>query len=159
MKRLVFLWAVVLIGVLCTNWMVGCRDDVVVPFPPDIRGNYEGIYSMRVQGPNDSYDSLREQLIEFRFSASTYMMTMDPSLVDDERVFCDVLGDYELGTGVVMETTDSNLTNELCNENWAPGGAFSLDQTSDTTRLTQVTTDAQSGVITTTTFRLVNSNP
>ena len=154
MKRFLFLWAVVLIGVVCTSWITGCRDDVVVPFPPDVRGDYTGIYSMRVEGPNDAFDSLREQLITFRFTQTTYTMFMDAGIDEADRVFCDVLGDYELGTGVAMETTDSNLTQGLCNQNWVPYGAFSLDQTSDTTRLTQVITDSV-GNVTTTLLKLV----
>jgi hypothetical protein len=68
-------------------------------------------------------------------------MFMDGSVEETQRIFCDVMGDYDLGTGVVMTTTDSNLTRATCTEGWCPQGAFSLDQTTDTTRLTRIYTD------------------
>jgi len=156
MKRSVFLWAVVLIGVVCTGWMAGCRDDVTVPFPPDIRGNYEGIYSWRITSTTS--DTLMEQLVTFRFTATTFTMIMDGSVEEPQRIFCDVMGDYDLGTGVEMETTDSNLTRATCTETWCPEGAFSLDQTTDTTRLTRIYTDDDGSQVTVR-LRLVAKTP
>ncbi|MEW5796612.1 MAG: hypothetical protein AB1772_09655 [Candidatus Zixiibacteriota bacterium] len=135
MKRAVWLWAAGLILTLAAALVVSCRDDVYVPFPPSINGNYTGIYKFTEIHNTVDTQIDTSQLIEFMFRKPDYSMDMDGSIAESSRVFCDVLGTYVLGNGVAMTITDSNYTRGVCTQYWGPGGYFSLDQTTDTTRL------------------------
>ena len=135
MKRSVSIWVVLLAIALAASWIVSCRDDVEVPFPPSVVGNYTGIYHfVEIQNGVDTVIDTT-QLIEFTFRQAEFSMDIDGSIPESLRVFCDVLGEYELGNGIDMTITDSNYTRGVCTQYWAPGGYFGLDQTTDTMRL------------------------
>ena len=135
MKRAVWLWAAGLILTLVAALVVSCRDDVNIPLPPSINGNYTGVYRFTEihNGIDTQIDT--SQFIEFMFRKPDYSMDMDGSIPEELRVFCDVLGTYTLGNGVAMTITDSNYTRGVCTQYWGPGGSFNLDQTTDTVRL------------------------
>lgn len=135
MKRSVSIWVILLAMALASSWILSCRDDVEVPFPPSLIGNYTGIYQFVEihNGVDTIWDTT--QYIEFIFRQSEYSMDIDGGIPESLRVFCDVLGEYELGNGVDMGITDSNYTRGVCTQYWGPGGYFSLDQTSDTVRM------------------------
>lgn len=141
MKRSVSFWVVLLIMALVASWAVSCRDDIEIPYPPTIRDYYTGIYHfVQIENGVDTiWDT--SQLIEFRFEKEVYVMDMDGSIPESLRVFCDILGEYELGNGVDMIIIDSNYTRGVCTQYWGPGGYFGLDQTSDTMRLLRDHTD------------------
>ena len=148
MFRAASLWAMVLVLVLAASLIVSCRDDVEVPLPPSINGNYVGIYHMVeiVNSVDTNIDTT--QAIEFMFRKPDFSMDIDPMIPESLRVFCDVLGTYVLGNGVTMTVTDSNYTRGVCTEYWAPGGFFNLDQTTDTVRLKfDVTTNVDGDLV------------
>ena len=135
MKRSVSIWVILLVMVFTSSWILSCRDDVVIPFPPSIVGNYTGIYQfVEIQGSVDTVVDTT-QLIEFIFRKTVFSMDIDGSIPESLRVFCDVQGEYELGNGVDMTITDSNYTRGVCTQYWGPGGYFSLDLTTDTVRM------------------------
>ena len=135
MKRSVSIWVLLLVAALAASWVVSCRDDVEVPYPPSVVGNYTGIYHyVEIQNGVDTVVDTT-QLIEFTFRTDEYKMDIDGSIPESLRVFCDVIGDYELGNGVEMVITEPNYTRGVCTEDWGPGGYFGLDQTSDTMRM------------------------
>ena len=135
MKRSVSIWVVLLVVVLASSWILSCRDDVEVPFPPSVIGNYTGIYQfVEIENGVDTVIDTT-QLIEFTFRQTGYTMDIDGSIPESLRVFCDIQGEYELGNGVDMTIIDSNYTRGVCTQYWSPGGYFSLDQTSDTVRM------------------------
>jgi len=142
MKRSVSFWIILLVLAMVASWVVSCRDDIEVPFPPSINGNYTGIYRfIEIENGVDT-NTDTTQLVEFRFRTGDYSMVMDGSIAESLRVFCDVLGEYELGNGVDMEITDSNFTRGVCTQYWGPGGYFGLDQTTDTMRMLNDFTDS-----------------
>jgi len=135
MKKSVSIWVLLLVLVFTSSWILSCRDDVVIPFPPSVVGNYTGIYQfVEIQGGVDTVVDTT-QLIEFVFRKAVFSMDIDGSIPESLRVFCDVQGEYELGNGVDMTITDSNYTRGVCTQYWGPGGYFSLDLTTDTVRM------------------------
>jgi hypothetical protein len=146
MKKVVVFWMAVLLLSFVASLVVSCRDDIEVPFPPSIRGSYDGVYHyMEI---HDGVDTVIDttQCVVFVFRAEEYSMDMCGEVLEPLRVFCDVLGTYELGNGVAMTITDPNYTRGVCTEDWGPGGTFGLDQTTDTLKLLHDSTDTQSGI-------------
>ncbi len=155
MKKSVSIWVILLVAMFASSWVLSCRDDVEVPFPPSIVGNYTGIYQfIEIHGGVDTVVDTT-QLIEFQFRQNEYIMDMDGTIPESTRVFCDVMGEYTLGNGVEMSITDSNYTRRVCTGYWSPGGYFSLNLTSDTVRLFSDFTDT-AGVQMIRSLRLVN---
>ena len=145
MKKVVVLWVAVLLLSLVAGLVVSCRDDVEVPLPPSIRGSYEGIYRhIEVQNGTDTVTDTT-QCVVFFFRKDEYSMDMCSEIPESLRVFCDVLGTYELGNGVAMTITDPNYTRGVCTEDWGPDGTFGLDQTTDTLKLLHDSIETQSG--------------
>jgi hypothetical protein len=141
MKKSVSFWVVLLSMTMVASWMVSCRDDKDVPFPPSINGNYTGIYHyLEIEsGIDTQFDTT--QFVDFQFRSGDYTMEMDGTIAESLRVFCDVQGEYVLGNGVEMVITDSNFDRKVCTQYWGPGGYFGLDQTSDTMRMLSDFTD------------------
>lgn len=156
MKRSITVWVVLLAIALASSWIVSCRDDVEVPFPPSVVGNYTGIYRF-VEIANEVDTNIdTTQLVEFTFRSDEYSMVIDGSIAESLRVFCDVIGEYELGNGVDMTILDSNFTRGVCTQYWGPGGYFSLDQSSaDTMRMLNDKVDS-TGLRRIRSLRLVN---
>jgi hypothetical protein len=145
MFRAVSLWMTILVAVLAVSLIVSCRDDVVVPLPASINGNFVGTYRLiRIENSVDTQIDT-SQMIEFSFRKPDFSMDIDPEITESLRVFCDVLGTYTLGTGVTMTVTDSNYTQNVCNESWVPDGYFSLDQTTDTLKLLRDSSGTDNG--------------
>ena len=155
MNRVVGFWVILLLLAFAVSLFVSCRDDVLVPFPPSLQGNYKGIYTYEKIDETNQIDSTYEQLIRWRFTSVEYQMRKDSSIAESLRVFCDVDGDYEIGTGVEMTLTDGNVKRSVCTEDWGPDGAFSLVSGEDTVRLQQIITDQQSGLVQKRLIRLV----
>jgi len=145
MIRAVGFWVIVLILAIVASVVVSCRDDVNVPLPPSINGNYTGLYRFVqiVNGVDTQIDT--SQIIEFTFRKPNFSMDMDGSIAESLRVFCDVLGTYVLGNGVTMTITDPNYTRGVCTEDWGPQGYFGLDQTTDTLKLLHDSTYSSGG--------------
>jgi hypothetical protein len=135
-----------LVLVLVASLIVSCRDDIEVPLPPSINGNYVGIYHlMEIENSVDTITDTT-QAVEFTFRKPDFSMDIDPAIPESSRVFCDVLGTYVLGNGVTLTVTDSNYTRGVCTEDWAPGGFFQLDQTTDTLKLRHDVTTMVGGI-------------
>jgi hypothetical protein len=145
MKRVLLLWVAVLLLSFVASLVISCRDDIEVPFPPSINGDYAGIYHYVeiCNGVDTATDTT--QCIVFRFRKPEFSMDMCADIAESLRVFCDVLGEYELGNGVSMNILDSNYTRGVCTQYWGPGGTFGLDQTTDTLKLLHDSTDSESG--------------
>ena len=140
MNRVVGFWVVLLLLTFAASMFVSCRDDVVVPYPPSLLGNYKGIYSYQKVDDANQIDSTYEQPIRWRFTSAEYQMRKDSTIAESLRVFCDVDGSYEIGTGVEMTLEDGNVSRSVCTEDWGPDGVFSLFNSGDTVRLQQYTT-------------------
>ncbi|MBU0982778.1 MAG: hypothetical protein KKA42_02840 [candidate division Zixibacteria bacterium] len=146
MKKIASLWILLLVLALVGSVYVGCRDDITVPFPATLVGDYEGLYSYTGHiGSSD--DSTIERPITMRFTKNDYDMNVDSSKVVGDRVFCDVDGIYRLENGIYMDHPDSatyngNVTNKTCTPEFNPYGYWSLDQSDpDTVRINQIGTD------------------
>jgi hypothetical protein len=145
MIRAVSLWMTILVLLLVVSLIVSCRDDVVVPLPASINGNYQGTYRLvRIMNVVDTQIDT-SQTVEFSFRKPEFSMDISADIAESLRVFCDVLGTYMLGTGVTMTVIDSNYTRGVCTESWGPDGSFSLDQTTDTLKLTHDSSYSESG--------------
>ncbi|RKX23732.1 MAG: hypothetical protein DRP45_09815 [Candidatus Zixiibacteriota bacterium] len=144
MNRFLRFWIVLLVLTMVISILVGCRDDIVVPPPASLIGLYEGTYTYReICGIDTNWDTT--QLVTMRFTNTSYSMMMDAIVPDTERVFCDVMGDYELVGGCKLEQTDSNLTNMVCTPRQNPKGSFGInfaDSVGDIMRLFHDSTDA-----------------
>lgn len=145
MKKVLSAWMATLLVSLTAAVVVSCRDDIEVPFPPSINGDYEGVY--RFIEICNGVDTVTDttQCVIFRFRKPEYSMDMCGDIAESLRVFCDVLGEYVLGNGVEMNILDSNYTRGVCTQYWGPGGTFGLNQTTDTLRLLHDSTDAEGG--------------
>ena len=125
-----------LVGLLVLAMLVltACSEDKVIPPNDDssIVGNYTGIYQYTEIHSGDDTIIDTTQLIELTFRQQEYSMSIDTSIPDSLRVFCDVTGTYELGNGINMSIADSNYTRGVCPAHWGLGGLFSLDQSGDT---------------------------
>ena len=135
-----------LVGLLVLAMLVltACSEDKVIPPNDDssIVGNYTGIYQYtEIQNGVDTVIDTT-QLIELTFRQQEYSMSIDTSIPDSLRVFCDVTGTYELGNGINMSIADSNYTRGVCPAHWGLGGFFSLSQTTDTLRMLNDMTDS-----------------
>ena len=145
MKGSVSFWVILLALALIASLVVGCRDDVTVPFPPTINGNYNGIYSvMRIENVVDTTVDT-SQLVDCVFRSGDFVMVKEGGIPESLRVFCDVEGEYELGNGIEIEITDPNFTRGVCTEDWGPEGYFGLDQTTDTMRMLHDITSDENG--------------
>lgn len=143
MKRSLGLWVILVLLVSTLTWVVGCRNDIEVPFPPTLLGLYEGIYSyVEIQNGIDTIVDT-SQLVTFKFGDEFYLMTKDETIPDSLRVFCDIEGDYGLDNGVQLTITDPNRTRGVCTFEHNPFGSFGLDQTSDTIRMRHDSTDKE----------------
>jgi hypothetical protein len=137
--------------------LVACEHDCIDcgGLPPSVVGNYTGIYSYtRVQAGIDTVVDTT-QLIDFVFRQNEFSMSMNAGIPNSLRVFCDVVGTYELGNGAELNITDSNFTRNVCPRDWGPSGYFKLEQTSDTVHLSNQGADT-SGVWHKRYLRLVN---
>ena len=109
-------------------WSLGCRDDVFVPFPEDLAGDYTGYYSLlQIEGVDTVVDTT--QMVDFRFTTASYNMKFILP-TEEIRFFCDAAGLYELENGVQFMEEDPNLTNKVCTPDNNPTGSFGLDQSS-----------------------------
>jgi len=108
--------------------LLGCPDpdDTVGSPPASLIGLYEGTYTYReICGVDTNRNST--QAIIMRFTNTSYSIVMDTTVQDTERVFCDVMGEYELIGGCNFMQTDSNLTNMICTPHQNPYGSFGVD--------------------------------
>ncbi len=139
MKRFASFWIVLLVFALAGSVYLGCRDDILVDEPRSLVGQYEGTYHYYEQDPLTPEDTTDvEQPITFRFTQNTYQLRVDTTQVSsEERIFCDVDGDYELTTGVELEITNPLVTPAICFQSYGPEGYFTLDLTTDTVKLSQ----------------------
>lgn len=167
MKK-VLTFIVVLAGVSTSAWIISCRNDVIVPDPPTLIGDYKGIYSyLELDGVDTVV--VKGQYITMRFTSSFFQMrwdeTVNLALYPDTvktRNFCDIDGDYTLNNGVQFIVLDSSTTPVVCRESQNPYGSFALDQsrveTIDTTYMNQILQDPVSGNQLRRTIRLVANN-
>ena len=137
MNRFASLWLVLLLVAISIAWFVGCRDDVTVPYPPELIGKYTGLYTYVeiTNGIDTIVDTT--QVITFTFWTEEYQMMMDTGISEDDRVFCDVAGEYDIENRVELIQTDSNLTRRVCTFSHNPFGSFGLVIDPDTVRLLQ----------------------
>ena len=145
MLRAVSLWATILVLALTASLIVSCRDDIEVPLPPTINGNYVGTYHYVQIENNVDTQVDTTQAVEFTFRKPELSMDIESTIPESLRVFCDVLGTYALGNGVEISVTDSNYTRGVCTQGWCPDGYFSLDQTTDTLKLYHDVTTTTAG--------------
>lgn len=114
--------------------LAGCPKPGEPPPPPTINGEYAGTYRfIQIEnGVDTTIDST--QGIHFLLSNGDYILSIG-NLPDSLRTFCDIIGTYELGSGVTFSVVDSASTRGVCPPNYGFGGSFGLDQSIDTLRL------------------------
>jgi hypothetical protein len=119
-----------------------CRKDIVLVEPDTIRGEYIGEISYKVGTQREE-----KQFITWRFTDIAFNMWYDEERDIEEngegasRKFCDVQGDYTLGSGVDIDTSWTTSL-EICDETRNPSGTFALDRSTDTLRMTQYDSEA-----------------
>lgn len=140
MKKRAYLLLAIFVITLAASWLVSCRDDVFVPYPPSVIGRYEGLYTYT--GVQNGRDTVIEHPIKWVFTSSTFDMDVDTTLLATPRIICDALGQYDLSSGVSLDSVNLNVKNDQCNPDLGPTDRFSLDQSDpDTMRLRQIGTD------------------
>lgn len=119
--------AVFLLLLVVLAWAIGCRDDVIVPFPETLIGDYTGTISlMQIDGVDTVTDTTNE--VTVRFTNKTYVLKVVAE--DDLLYFCSSSGDYTLENGVLFVENEDNLDAQVCTPDDNPRGFFGLDQTS-----------------------------
>jgi len=119
--------AVFLLFSIVLIWGIGCRDDVNVPFPETLIGDYEGTMSlMQIDGVDTVTDTTNQ--VTMRFTNKTYVLKVVAE--DDVLYFCSSSGDYTLENGVLLVEGEDNLDAQVCTPDDNPRGFFGLDQTS-----------------------------
>ncbi len=156
MRKFARFWVVALVFTIGIACFIGCRGDITVPEPPTLNGRYVGLYTYTevTNGTDTLYDTT--QAVSFKFTSTSFSMRVEED--ESDRVFCDVDGKYELGSaGAELTYTDPSVGVKICTESYGPEGAYSLDQTSDTTRLLHIHSD-EDGVVVNKRLRLVNTD-
>lgn len=140
MKRVAGLVIILgLLGVLVL--MASCRDDIIKVDSDTIKGDYAGTITYKVGSQIPE-----EQPIDWRFTDITFTMWYDEDTDIQQhgeaalRKFCDVRGEYSLGSGVDIDTSET-ISHEICDDSRNPAGSFQLDRSTDTLKMTQYDSD------------------
>lgn len=156
MKKLpVLLIAVFVIGVVGS----ACRDDVVLPPPESLVGDWVGTYTYKT-GEGVNADS-SVQAIKWVFTETNYIMDADTTAdgFNETVCFCKGRGTYAITDRVRLEpTSDRPLPDYPCNScdpELSAQGLFALERPSGGIKLTQI--DLVEGVQVTKTVLLVRA--
>ena len=133
MKKIASL--ILLFGVLAV--FIGCAEDVFVEPPPSLTGDYTGVYIFK-----EGSQVAVQQYITWRFSQNGYQNRFDEA-VEQDTLFCETDGQYELVNGVNLIETSPNSTQITCNAAQNPTGFFQLDQSTDTVKMTQYDSETE----------------
>ena len=121
-----------------------CRDRDCPPCPDDltINGLFWGSYAiLEIHSGTDTTRSLG-QPVSVKFRDKAFAITLTPGVAESLRVVCDMFGDYTLGEFITLNCWSVDSTDSCADPGLYPCGAFALDQTTDTLRLTRdVTAD------------------
>ncbi len=118
-----------------------CRKDIILIEPDTIKGDYIGTFTYKIGS-----QVAEEQFVIWRFTDISLNMWYDEDRDIDEngegasRKFCDVQGEYTLGSHVEIDTVRTTSF-EICNKTRNPSGAFTIDRSTDTLVLLQVDSD------------------
>ena len=116
-----------LLAGIALTWVIGCRNDINVPYPETLIGDYEGTYSlMQIQGIDTITDTTNS--ITVRFTNTTYVIKVVAT--DEKLFFCSSSGEYKLENGVEFVQDEGNLDAQVCTPDNNPMGFFGLDQAS-----------------------------
>jgi len=116
---------ILLFGVLAI--FIGCAEDVFVDPPPTLTGDYTGVYIYK-----------EGKYITWRFSKNSYQNRFNDS-AEQDTLFCETDGQYELVNGVNLIETSSNSTQITCNVEQN----FQLDQSTDSVKMTQYNSETE----------------
>jgi len=126
---------ILLFGVLAI--FIGCAEDVFVDPPPTLTGDYTGVYIYKEGNQRET-----RQYITWRFSKNSYQNRFNDS-AEQDTLFCETDGQYELVNGVNLIETSSNSTQITCNVEQNPTGFFQLDQSTDSVKMTQYNSETE----------------
>ena len=140
MKRVAGL--VMILGLLGALVLIAsCRDDIILEEPDTIKGDYAGTITYKVGSQIPE-----EQPVIWRFTDIAFTMWYDKDTDIQQqgeaasRKFCDVQGEYSLGSGVDIDTSYT-IRGPICDETRNPSGSFQLDRSTDTLKMVQQDSD------------------
>ncbi|MFQ5499496.1 MAG: hypothetical protein ACE5FH_07475 [Candidatus Zixiibacteriota bacterium] len=108
---------------------LGCASDIVLEDPPNIKGIYEGKYSV-LDKSGGGGGVLREQNVIWTFEDLFYRMHADPVKPTGE-CFCFVFGSYDLDVGLRLlqdgsQPDDDEPACQTCQPEDDPVGVFTI---------------------------------
>ncbi|RKX22464.1 MAG: hypothetical protein DRP35_01855 [Candidatus Zixiibacteriota bacterium] len=144
MKKLLLLALMVVIFFVL---LISCSSDIILKSESDIRGEFEGTYSV-TSNWGDANAEVRKQNIIWNFTDEAYIMKVDTTKdFDESYCICRVDGKYVIEDAVVFSELHA-LPIEMygcntCDKTTTPKGRFTLIKSSnaDTLTLNQFDTD------------------
>ncbi len=123
--------------------IMSCASDIFLKEPPSLKGLYKGLYIVTELGEQPvEY----KQRIDWKFTDLNYNMSIDeddPNW-DPDFCICKVYGEYKLENRVELTQAQQGVPHagcSTCRDDWSPQGAFDLDRSTDTLKLTRSYTD------------------
>jgi len=140
-SALVMTVAVLLAALLAPS----CSDDLIIPPPPSLEGNYAGTYLV-VTGYNLANPDTTVSPVSFRFSQERYWFTAEKDSADELR-FCSPSGLYVLRDIVTFDESIKNCANVTATERFNPRGDFSIRRPDDSVIMLQAHADTLKQVL------------
>ncbi len=137
MKKLLLLALMVVIFFVL---LISCSSDIILQSESDIRGEFEGTYSV-ISNWGNANAEVRIQNIVWTFTDDTYIMKVDTTKEFDESFcICRVDGKYVIEDAVIFSELHA-LPIEMygcntCEKATTPKGAFTLIKSSNADTLT-----------------------
>lgn len=116
----------IILALLCVFLFLGCGDDkgtdpVFFSPPGEYNGTYRVVFDWLT---SDSTWAQCNVHFNFRADDSVFMWTSDNGSAGDFHI-CSVSGVYQFtGDSLILDISNTNLENDLCNPTASPGGSY-----------------------------------
>ena len=141
MKKLFGLVLLLVAGAMVLD---ACKDDITLPDPPSLVGDYVGTYTRSTRVGVDVFDTV--QAVTFRFDSTGYNMKADieSDLFNPNVCFCKANGVWGITDRLRLDPDDPEAVLvdncSTCDPAQSPQGLYSLEQPGGNIRLIQIET-------------------